>query len=258
MTAVTTPRKSGILTIVILGAFAISLFHTFLRFDYCQRERLFEEGRLASQRLSYAEAEQALSAGLQTRTHDSLFARTERLLACVYIDQHRVAEAEPLLKQAIEILSKQPCDGNHKCAHCVDSAEVVNNLAYAYGRQERYAEAEATYKQALHLRETLYGEGSIETAETKMLLGVTYLDEHRYADAEPVLKSAFNTYEMTYTHRGPDYSGGISPIVFSAYELKQIYQEQGRQLEAENILARMERLKDEYPGLGEEMNTLSM
>jgi tetratricopeptide (TPR) repeat protein len=70
-----------------------------------------------------------------------------------YYSQEKYAEAEPLLKRALEIREKA-LGKDHP-----DTATILNNLAALYNLQGDYAEAEPLYKRALDITEKALGKG---------------------------------------------------------------------------------------------------
>ena len=101
-------------------------------------------------------------------------------LACVYYNQGRYAEVEPLYRRALEI-RERVLGGEH-----IDVAGSLNNLANLYWGLARYAEAEPLYRRTLEIREKVLGGKHPEVAGSLNNLANLYLVQGRFAEAVPL------------------------------------------------------------------------
>ena len=143
--------------------------------------------------------------------HD--FARNLNNLAGLYVSQGRYEEAEPLLKQALELF-KSNLGENHP-----DIATSLNNLAELYQIQGHDDKSELFHKKALELRKSTLGENHPDIASSLNNLGALYI-QTRYKEAEPLLKQALQMFQLTL---GADHD----LVSSSLNNLSAFYQSQG-------------------------------
>lgn len=80
--------------------------------------------------------------------------------AVSFRSQGRYAEAEPLFRQALDIMERA------KGAEHLDVAIILNNLGELYYVQGRYAEAEPFYQRAMAIKEKMLGPDDLGLATT--------------------------------------------------------------------------------------------
>jgi len=118
-------------------------------------------------------------------------------LANLYVRMGRFAEAEPLLRHAVEIIEpfgpKLPY-----------YAAVQHNLATFYLASGRYAEAEPIYKRLLKTYEVKYGPESTAIGMVLGDLAEISKDTGRYDEAGEFLQRALRIYEVTLRIDNPD------------------------------------------------------
>ena len=213
------------------------------------------------------------------------------LLARLYFEQGRYAEAEPLAKRALAIwegalgpehptiagnlnlLARVYADSGryaeaeplYKRAVAIwekafgpehpDVAMGLNNLANLYMDEGRYAEAEPLHKRALAIREKLFGAEHPEVAMSLTNLGRLYFEEGRYAEAEPIRKQALAIWEKAFGTQRTEVAMGLK-------NLARLYAAQGRAAEAEPLykwaLAIWEKvLGPEHPNVAAALGSLA-
>ena len=146
-------------------------------------------------------------------------------LGQVLMAQDRLAEAEPLLKRAVDIYARAFAPEH------LEVARGLHVLGDLYVRMERQDEAQASYERALAMREKLRGPDHEEVAATLIELAALNTTRQRWPDAERLLKRGLAIVEKTY---GWDSSSISNPLI----ELAQVYRETGRPKEAEAALMR--------------------
>ncbi|MFM7449309.1 MAG: tetratricopeptide repeat protein [Leptolyngbyaceae cyanobacterium] len=113
-----------------------------------------------------------------------LLATSLNSLAQLYASQGRYEEAEPLLREALQLRRELLGERNP------DVATSLNNLALLYNAQGRYEEAEPLYREALQLRRELLGDRHPDVATSLNNLALLYKDQGRYEEAEPLYLEA--------------------------------------------------------------------
>ena len=147
------------------------------------------------------------------------------LLARLYFEQGRYADAEPHQKRALAIW-----EGVLGPEHPT-IANYLNFLARLYADSGRYAEAEPLLKRALAIREKVFGPEHPNVAVSLNDLANVYLDEGRYAEAEPLHKRALAIDEKALGPAHPEIATHLT-------NLGRLYFEQGRYAEAEPLRKR--------------------
>lgn len=107
-------------------------------------------------------------------------------LAIFYFNQSRYQEAEPLLRQVIE-LGEDNIDLN--------TATSLNNLGELYYMQARYPEAELLFKQAIKIRTLLAGDENPLVATSLCCLAKIYVDQNEYEKAKPLFERSLEIRE---------------------------------------------------------------
>jgi tetratricopeptide (TPR) repeat protein len=146
-------------------------------------------------------------------------------LATLYLDQGKYAEAEPLLKQVLELYREQWGIENSEAAAC------LNNLAEVYRRQRMYEEAEPLFDQALTIIQKTRGMTHPETAQCLNNLATFYLNIDNQEKAEQLYKEAIQIYQQPDLGEHPD-------TALSLNNLANLYKEQGKYAEAEPLYLR--------------------
>jgi serine/threonine protein kinase len=146
-------------------------------------------------------------------------------LAKYYYQQHRFAEAEPLLKRLVAIREKVlgPIHA--------EVADTLIRLADCYSAKGKYAEAEPLYKRSLAIREKVLGPMHEYVADTSIQLADCYSARGKYAEAEPLYKRSLKISEKAL---GPNHAR----VAAALNALACCYEHQGKQAEAEPLLKR--------------------
>ena len=140
------------------------------------------KGLKAYQQGRYKEAEKLFLVAIQNAKdfglQDARLATSFNNLAEVYRNQGKLAEAEPLYKQSLEIWEKS-LGPEH-----ANTALNLTNLADLYHTQDRYQEAEPLYKRALAIFKKSRGDGHEHVGSAFSRLADVYRDQGKYAKAE--------------------------------------------------------------------------
>ena len=149
-----------------------------------------EDGRQAEEPQTRPDAERELlaelHAGERSGAHDLTFASTLYNLAILRRQQGRLAEAEQLYRQALEIREREESP-NHP-----DVATTLNNLAGLEAAQGNYDAAQPLLERALAIRQTALGSEHALTAQSLSNLALVYAAQGRAADAEPLYRRALS------------------------------------------------------------------
>jgi tetratricopeptide (TPR) repeat protein len=116
---------------------------------------IIENGKLSGWGWGHPLTQQLLQPGSPTDQAGDLNNR-----AVSFRSQGRYAEAEPLFRQALDIMERT------KGAEHLDVAVILNNLGELYYIQGRYAESEPLYKRALAIKEKVLGPDDLGVATT--------------------------------------------------------------------------------------------
>jgi len=159
-------------------------------------------------------------------------------LADVYFRHHFAQEAEPLLREASELI------GDSEEAGSLNHATVLNSHARVLMALARYQEAEPALRQALEIRRNTVGEDSPEYALSLQVLAELYLSVQRFRQAEEAARQSLALLE-----RAPDQE---EHRPFAMIMLGKALIAQGRNDEAEKVLQRGKSLEivseGAYPG----------
>src|SRR5262249_25406686 len=117
-------------------------------------------------------------------------AETRNELALFYRSSGRYADAESLLKQALDVYGRTPA---HDFRDEVFTLDILTGL-YRY-HMGRLKEAERLSNRALAIRTRELEPNDRDIAQNRASLALLYRDQGRYSEAEPLLKSALATYE---------------------------------------------------------------
>ena len=105
-------------------------------------------------------------------------------LATLYRDQGKLAEAVPLVVQALEVRRRVQGEEHPETLNC------MNNLGILYTHQGKLAQAEPLLVKALEVRRRVLGEEHPDTAGSMDRLAGLYITQGKLAQAEPLLVKA--------------------------------------------------------------------
>jgi tetratricopeptide (TPR) repeat protein len=170
-------------------------------------------------------------------------------LGCLYQEQGRYGEAEPLLKKALK-LHRQLAGDDHP-----DVATSLNNLAGLYKSQGRYNEAEPLYEQSLEIREQQLGADHPDVAQNLNNLAELYHCQKDYSEAEPLYIRSLQIMKRKLGADHPD----VATILNN---LAGLYQNQDRYAEAEplyeqSLEIREQQLGADHPHVAISLNNLA-
>jgi tetratricopeptide (TPR) repeat protein len=170
-------------------------------------------------------------------------------LGNLYHSQGRYAEAEPLLKKALELCSSL-LGQDHP-----DVATSLNNLAELYESQGRYSEAEPLHVRSLLILEQQLGQNHSDVALSLNNLAGLYKAQGRYSEAEPLYVRSLSIWEQQLGQDHPN-------VATSLNNLAGLYEAQGRYSEAEplyirSLSIREQRLGQDHPSVAQSLNNLA-
>ena len=160
----------------------------------------FDAGKIAMKNGKYDEAErlfrsaikEADSAGKQ----DDIYAQSLSYLGRVYWYKAKYAEAEPLIKRAIELEEKvEGTEGTNVAA-------MLGSLASLYHDQGKLAEAESLFKRCLKIEEKAFGPNHREVATTVHNLARLYAAQGQFVEAEALYRRSLQIQEAHTVNRG--------------------------------------------------------
>lgn len=146
-------------------------------------------------------------------------------------ERGRIAEADPLLHQALEI-RKRVLGIEH-----FDTTVSLNDVALLYHAQGKYEQAEPFYLSALQVRKTLRGPDHPDTAAILHNLAVLYHAQGKYEQAEALYQQALQIRESTLE---PEHAS----IATSLNDLAVLYADQGKYEQAEALGRRVLTIKE--------------
>lgn len=192
-------------------------------------DRNFRAGTINHTRRNTCEAEQqielALEIAKQFGPDDSRLRRAQYRLAQIYQDQHKYDDAEPLLKNSLE-LNKQVFGPENQFL-----STYISPLAANYQAQENYTEAERLFKRALEVEKNSPRLSRLSIAKAMGNLANLYVVMDRHRDAEPLFEEALMNMERAV---GPDHPIFAVSINNSAL----FYLQQQQYSQAENLFQR--------------------
>jgi tetratricopeptide (TPR) repeat protein len=158
-------------------------------------------------------------------------------------------EAEPLLKQSLEIMRK--IYGEYHPSVAIS----LNNLALLYYEESKYNEAEPLYKQSLEIRRKIYGEYHPSVATSLNNLAELYDEEGRYDEAEPLYKQSLEIRRKIYGEYHPDVAGSLN-------NLAALYLKKGKNDEAEPLFKQALEIRrkiygEYHPSVATSLNNLA-
>ena len=227
---------------------------------YAEAEPLYLRAKDTFQQQMMADHRQDAPAFRQLALH---LARLLSNLGAMYLEQNRLAEAEPLLRNAIQMLEQHFDLNSHWLAY------PLNNLAILCKNLGRWSEAEPLYQRALRIWEQRFGpehflvavaftnladnarqQGKDNVAEERFQQGLSifdqgkgppyyrahalhglanlYREQKRYARAEPLYQQALEIRKQAWESPHPD-------IAESLHDLGQLREAQGNLSEAKAL-----------------------
>lgn len=183
-----------------------------------------------------AEKQERHALEIRRATHDPSVVDSLDGLGVVLVRQGRLADAEPLLVQAVQASSAPPATPDRKY-------EAMNSLAELYRQQDRLPEAERTFREAIAGTEKLGPDASTLLARLTNNLGGLLKDEGNLADAESLTRRSLTLRESAPKPDPADLSVGT-------LNLAEIYCLEGNPKEAEPLY--LKSIEQAKQGLGED------
>ncbi|MFH1109132.1 MAG: tetratricopeptide repeat protein [Planctomycetota bacterium] len=146
-------------------------------------------------------------------------------VALYFENRARFAEAEPLMRRALDIDEKS-YGPNHP-----DVARDLNNLAQLLQATNRLADAEPLMRRALDIDEKSYGPNHPNVAIRLNNLAQLLQDTNCLAEAEPLMRRALDIDEKSYGPQHPEVATDLN-------NLAQLLQDTNRLAEAEPLMRR--------------------
>ncbi len=143
-------------------------------------------------------------------------------LGAVLRSLNRNAEAEPVLREALE-LRETALGPNHPSV-----ATTMLNLAAVLRDAGRYAVAESLFRESLTLRRRAFGSDHPELGSSFIGLGLTLHAQGDYAGAEAAFREALDLYTRTLGPEHPE-------VGMSLYSLGVVAEARGDSVEAERL-----------------------
>jgi tetratricopeptide (TPR) repeat protein len=156
-------------------------------------------------------------------------------LANLYKEQGKLAEAEQMLKQALQGI-EETLGTTH-----ISTLTTVSNLGTIYRNQGKLVEAEQMYKQALQGKKETLGSSHVSTLYTINNLGILYTEQGKLAEAEQMYKQALQGKEETL---GSSHISTLNTV----NNLGLLYTEQGKLAEAEQVYKQVLQGREETLG----------
>ena len=164
-------------------------------------------------------------------------------------DTNRIGEAEPLIRQALEI--EEASYGEHHPTVAIG----LNNLAMLLQNTNRIGEAEPLMRRALEVKKASYGEHhpavATELSNLAMLLQAT----NRIGEAEPLMRRALEVKKASYGEHHPAVAIGLN-------NLAMLLQATNRIGEAEPLMRRALEIDEasygeHHPAVARDLNNLA-
>jgi tetratricopeptide (TPR) repeat protein len=186
---------------------------------------------------NFREAENVFNRALSILPPDTPAAsKVKAHLAELYMNEHRPAEAEPLLRQAAATLrdAGQP--------ERVALGVTYNDLAIALAMQRKKPESETLLRRALAMLEEELGPDHPILTSSLEPLAALLLVEQRYADAVAPAERAWRILQSYAPHVGTPDLAGVLDI------LGQVYAHSGRMVEAESCARQASTMAEQVYG----------
>jgi tetratricopeptide (TPR) repeat protein len=220
-----------------------------IEFDYRWWESHNRLGKLAFQLARWDEAERAFREAERFVEQEEDRATVLNNLALVLRATNRLAEAEPLYRQALAI-DEHSYGPDHP-----DVAIDLNNLAGLLQATNRLAEAEPLMRRALAIDEHRFGPDHPDVARDLNNLAQLLKATNRLAEAEPLMRRALAIDEHRF---GPDHP----KVAIRLNNLAQLLQATNRLAEAEPLMRRAlaideHRFGPDHPDVAIDLNNLA-
>jgi tetratricopeptide (TPR) repeat protein len=131
------------------------------------------------------------------------YARALQRLAMVYKEEHKYAEAEPLLQKAKALLEKKLPNHPYLADCLVDQAELFID-------QGKYDDADALLQRALAIRKSALGSEHSDVAECLIDIAYVKAQQNKPDEAEAAYKRALVIDSKTIGEEHPDYTRAVS------------------------------------------------
>ena len=160
------------------------------------------------------------------------------------------AEAEPLLRRALEVL-----EASVGREHPSITGPLVN-LAMSLKATKRFAEAEPLLVRALQIDERSNGSDHPSVAADLVCLAALLQDANRLAEAEPLLRRALKISETSFGSEHPDVADKLK-------NLSHLLWATNRLADAETLMRRTlkldeQNLEPDHPEVGRDLNNLAV
>lgn len=177
--------------------------------------------------------EQALAEARQGFNDDpDILGRVYSALVVLYSDRRNDVGLESILKQSVDIWAKNPADPRYPGA--------LGALGQFYASRRQFTRAEPLYLQALQVVEQTQGPGNFPVVSSVERLGYLYTQTGDWAKAEPYYRRVLALDEKQFGSNSPMLNGVL-------YQLAQVTRNLGRPNEADEFMARRERLNNSAP-----------
>ena len=201
----------------------------------------------------WEESEELLRAALAEATTlpgSKLVATASNNLGLLLKDTNRIAEAEPLFRQALAV-DESTFGSQHPKV-----ATDLNNLALLLQDTNRLVEAETLMRRAIAIDDAAYGRLHPQLATGLNNLACLLHDTNRIGEAEPLLEEALTIDETVFGHEHPSVANRLN-------NLARLYHETGRTEEAEPLLRRALAIDEavfghEHPTVANRLNNLAL
>ncbi|GHO50830.1 FxSxx-COOH system tetratricopeptide repeat protein [Ktedonospora formicarum] len=160
-------------------------------------------------------------------------------------ERARYIEAEPLYKQALQIV-EQKLGREH-----LNVAYILNGLAELYRERGRYAEAEPLYHHALEIMEQQLGREHLDVAYPLVNQANLYVDQGKYTDAERLYWRALRIIER-------ELEPAHALVAYPLNGLATLYYQQSKYREAEELYKKTLEIREQQLGPEHALVTYSL
>ncbi len=182
-------------------------------------------------------------------TQPLLWARTLRNHGRLLSDQGNYAEAEPLLRDALEHY------GRSEQADNAEFASALSDLGLLFNRKADYTVAETFYRDSLAMRRRLYGDDHPGVAENLDDLGMMLRQRGDYIAAQPMLSQALALRRQQLPSTHPQLAQSLSNLALVQKDLGE--NDSAETLYREALALMQQALGDAHPSVAIVMNNLS-
>jgi len=138
--------------------------------------------------------------------HHPEYAASVNNLAALYRSTGAYAQAEPLLRQAMEIVKKALGE------HHPNYASSLNNLGLLYHEMGDYAQADPLLRQAIAINKKALGERHPDYANSLHTLALLYQKMGDTVQAEPLYRQTLKIYKKTLGEQHPKYALSLNNL----------------------------------------------